>query len=112
MSVICASDGRMLFGGDYNPEQWPEELWAQDMQLFKEASINEVTLNVFSWATLQPREKTYDFSALDRIVRLVSDAGLSIIMATSTAALPAWLSLSYPDGAYDIGTRAGQERTP
>ena len=97
MTTICAPDGRMLYGGDYNPEQWPEEIWAKDMELFHEAGINEVTLNVFSWASLQPDEKTYDFSRLDRIVDTVTEAGMSIIMATSTGALPSWLSLKYPE---------------
>lgn len=87
----------MLYGGDYNPEQWPEEIWAEDMRLFRQAGINEVTLNVFAWADLQPSEDEYDFSRLDRIVDVVSKAGMSIVMATSTAALPAWMSLRHPD---------------
>ena len=92
-----AAQGSMLYGGDYNPEQWPEEVWHEDMRLFKEAGVNEVTLNVFSWAQLQPSEDEYDFSKLDRIVKTVTDAGLSIVMATSTGALPAWMSLRHPD---------------
>lgn len=92
-----ASQGSMLYGGDYNPEQWPESVWHDDMRLFKEAGINEVTLNVFSWAQLQPSEDEYDFSKLDRIVKTVSDAGMSIVMATSTGALPAWMCLRHPD---------------
>lgn len=92
-----ASQGSMLYGGDYNPEQWPEEVWHEDMRLFKEAGINEVTLNVFSWAQLQPSEDEYDFSKLDRIVDTVSNAGMSIVMATSTGALPAWMALRHPD---------------
>ncbi|KAB7788610.1 beta-galactosidase [Bifidobacterium cebidarum] len=87
----------MLYGGDYNPEQWPRDVWKHDMRLLREASINEVTLNVFSWAALQPDEHTYDFSRLDDIVALVSEYGMNIIMATSTGALPAWMSLKYPD---------------
>lgn len=43
---------RILYGGDYNPEQWPEEVWHEDVRLMKEAHINMVTLNVFSWAAL------------------------------------------------------------
>ncbi|KAB8286885.1 beta-galactosidase [Bifidobacterium ramosum] len=97
MTTVSAADGRMLYGGDYNPEQWPEEIWAKDMELFHEAGINEVTLNVFSWASLQPSEHEYDFSRLDRIVDTVTKAGMSIIMATSTGALPSWLSLEYPE---------------
>ena len=51
---------KILYGGDYNPEQWPEEIWKEDMRLFKLAHIDVVTLNVFSWAALQPDEITYD----------------------------------------------------
>ena len=59
---------KMLYGGDYNPEQWPEEIWEEDMRLFHKAHIDVVTLNVFSWAALQPDESTYDFSKLDKIM--------------------------------------------
>ena len=52
---------KMLFGGDYNPEQWPEDTWEEDMRLLKLAHIDVVTLNVFSWAALQPDENTYCF---------------------------------------------------
>lgn len=87
----------ILYGGDYNPEQWPREVWARDMELFKEAGITTVTLNVFSWATLQPSEDVYDFSQLDAIIQTVTDAGLAIVLATSTAALPPWMALRHPD---------------
>ena len=40
---------RILFGGDYNPNQWPKEVWEQDMAYFKDAHINSATINVFSW---------------------------------------------------------------
>ena len=62
---------KILYGGDYNPEQWPEEIWKEDMRLFKLAHIDVVTLNVFSWAALQPDEITYDFSKLDKIMEYV-----------------------------------------
>jgi beta-galactosidase len=90
----------ILFGGDYNPEQWPRQTWDEDMRLLKEAHVNSVTLNVFSWALLQPGqpdEDTYDFTMLDDIVDTVTKAGLTIVMATSTGALPAWMTLKHPD---------------
>ena len=59
---------KILFGGDYNPEQWPEDVWDQDMALFEEARVDTLTVNVFAWATLQPDEHTYDFAVLDRIL--------------------------------------------
>lgn len=94
---LRSSQGGILYGGDYNPEQWPESVWKEDMRLFKEAHINEVTLNVFSWALLQPSEDVYDFSMLDKIVDLCKANGLKIVMATSTGAMPPWLSKAHPD---------------
>ena len=88
---------KILFGGDYNPEQWPEEVWEEDMRLFRLAHIDVVTLNVFSWAALQPDEDTYDFSRLDRIMELVKKNGIKVCLATSTAAHPAWMARKHPD---------------
>ena len=88
---------KILYGGDYNPEQWPEDTWEEDMRLLKLAHIDIVTLNVFSWASLQPSEDTYHFDKLDKIMDLVTKNGLKICLATSTAAHPAWMARKYPD---------------
>ena len=88
---------KILYGGDYNPEQWPEEIWEEDMRLFKLAHVDVVTLNVFSWAALQPDESTYDFSKLDKVMECVQKNGLKVCLATSTAAHPAWMARKYPD---------------
>lgn len=87
----------ILFGGDYNPEQWPEEVWEEDMRLFQKAHVNVVTLNVFSWASLQPEEDRYDFERLDRIMELAKENQLKVCLATSTAVHPAWMARKYPD---------------
>ena len=88
---------KILYGGDYNPEQWPEETWEEDMRLLKLAHIDIVTLNVFSWASLQPSEDTYCFDKLDKIMELVTGHGLKVCLATSTAAHPAWMARRHPD---------------
>lgn len=88
---------KMVYGGDYNPEQWPEEIWAEDMRLLKKAHIDIVTLNVFSWASLQPSENEYHFEKLDKIMELVKENGLQVCLATSTGAHPAWMAKKYPD---------------
>jgi len=88
---------KIRFGGDYNPEQWPEHVWDRDMQLFEEANVDTLTVNVFSWSTLQPDEHTYDFAVLDRILEKLAAAGKSVCLATSTAAHPAWMARKYPD---------------
>ena len=35
---------KMLYGGDYNPNQWPKEIWDEDMKLFHQAGINSTTI--------------------------------------------------------------------
>lgn len=88
---------KIPYGGDYNPEQWPEETWEEDMRLLKLAHIDIVTLNVFSWASLQSDDNTYHFEKLDKIMDLVQRNGLKVCLATSTGAHPAWMARKHPD---------------
>lgn len=90
---------RVLYGGDYNPNQWPKEIWDEDMRLFQKAGINCATINVFSWAKIQPSEDTYDFSELDAIIDMLGREGHDIVLGTSTSALPAWMFKRYPEVA-------------
>ena len=91
--------GKILYGGDYNPNQWPEDIWHEDVRMFKLAGINSATINVFSWAKIQPSENVYFFDELDKIVKLLSDNGIDIVMGTSTASTPAWMYKKYPEVA-------------
>ncbi|ASW54418.1 beta-galactosidase [Plantactinospora sp. KBS50] len=88
---------RIPYGGDYNPEQWPEEVWEQDYRLFDAARIDTVTLGVFDWALTQPAEDVYDFTLLDRIVERAAAQGRRICLATGTGAHPPWLARRYPE---------------
>lgn len=90
---------RMLYGGDYNPNQWPKEVWKEDMRILKDARINSATINVFSWAKIQPSEERYDFEELDEIVDMLGREDYDIVLATSTGALPAWMVTHYPETA-------------
>ena len=45
----------IAYGGDYNPEQWPREVWAEDVALMREAGVNLVSVGIFAWALLEPR---------------------------------------------------------
>ncbi|MFC6091841.1 beta-galactosidase [Saccharothrix lopnurensis] len=85
------------YGGDYNPEQWPREVWDRDYEAFGLAEINTVTLGVFAWAHLQPAEDTHDFSTLDAIVDRATAGGRRIVLATPSGAMPPWLAHAYPD---------------
>ncbi|WP_175408859.1 beta-galactosidase [Streptomyces sp. TRM64462] len=92
-----ATRGRILFGGDYNPEQWPEETWADDVRLMKEAGVNSVTLGVFSWARLEPRPGARDFGWLDRLMDLLHAHGVGVVLATPTASPPPWMGSRHPE---------------
>ncbi|MEV5736282.1 beta-galactosidase [Streptomyces sp. NPDC052292] len=92
-----ATRGRVLFGGDYNPEQWPEETWREDVRLMKEAGVNSVTLGVFSWSRLEPAPGERDFGWLDRLMDLMHGNGVGVVLATPTSSPPPWLGRLHPD---------------
>lgn len=85
------------FGGDWNPEQWPENIWDEDIELMQQAHVNLVTIGVFSWAHLEPEPNTFRFEWLDRVVEKCATAGISIDMATATASPPPWLGHRWPE---------------
>ena len=87
----------MLYGGDYNPEQWPREIWDEDMRLMRLAHVNIVSTPIFGWVSLQPDEDTFTFDWLDDILDRLAKNGVSACLATATAAQPAWLDQKYPD---------------
>ncbi len=88
---------KLAYGGDYNPEQWPEDTWEEDMRLLKLAHIDTLTLNVFSWAALQPSENEYRFEKLDKIMEMAKKHQMNVCLATSTSAHPAWMARKYPE---------------
>jgi beta-galactosidase len=87
----------VLYGGDYNPDQWPEDVWPEDVRLMREAGVNLVSLGIFSWSRIEPREGTFDFGWLDRIMNLLHEGGISVDLATATASPPPWLSHAHPE---------------
>ncbi|MFJ1787048.1 beta-galactosidase [Streptomyces anulatus] len=87
----------LAFGGDYNPEQWPEAVWQEDVRLMREAGVNLVSVGIFSWALLEPEPGRYDFGWLDRVLDLLHENGIRADLATPTVAPPAWFYRAHPD---------------
>lgn len=87
----------LAYGGDYNPDQWSEEVWLEDARLMREAGVNLVSLPVFSWPQLEVAPGVYEWGWLDRVLEILSDAGIRIDLATATATPPAWLVRSHPE---------------
>jgi beta-galactosidase len=88
---------RIHFGGDYNPEHWPEEVRAEDIRLMKEAGVSMVTAGIFSWALVEPRPGAYDFDWFGRVLDDLHGAGVRVCLATMTASPPPWLSERHPE---------------
>ena len=95
--LIPALPSTLAYGGDYNPEQWPESVWAEDARLMREAGVNLVSVGIFAWSRIQPTPKTWDFAWLDRVMDLLHAHGVRVCLATATASPPAWLARLYPD---------------
>ncbi|GAB2922245.1 beta-galactosidase [Nonomuraea fastidiosa] len=88
---------RLAFGADYNPEQWPREVWDADMRAMRAAGVNIVSLAIFSWAHLQPAEDRWDFAWLDEVMDLLHANGIAADLATATASPPPWLTAKHPE---------------
>ncbi len=101
------------YGGDYNPEQWSEDVWLEDARLMKKAGVNLVSVGIFSWGVIERQEGEFDFKWLDKIMEILHEHGVGVSLATATASTPAWLTQKYPDSVaidkngvpYSFGSR-------
>jgi beta-galactosidase len=89
--------GTITLGCDYNPEQWSESVWIDDIALMIELGVDLVAINIFGWAQLQPTPGAFDFGRLDRIIELLHDAGIRINLGTGTSSPPPWLARLHPE---------------
>ncbi|GGX85090.1 beta-galactosidase [Streptomyces fructofermentans] len=88
---------RLAYGADYNPEQWPREVWEEDVRLMREAGVNLVSVGIFSWARIQPARDEWDFGWLDEVMDLLHAGGIGVDLATATASPPPWLTTAHPE---------------
>lgn len=86
----------MHYGADYNPEQWPEDIWPEDIERMREAGVTMVSLGIFAWARIQPAEGVVELDWLDRVIDLLHEGGIAVDLATATASPPPWAGLNYP----------------
>jgi len=63
----------------------------------KEVGINCVRLFETAWHRFEPREWEFDFDWASRILDLLKEAGIGAVIATPTAAPPAWMLSKYPE---------------
>lgn len=94
---ISAKFPHFLHGGDYNPDQWPEDVWGEDMRLMKLAHCNSVSIDIFAWVKSEPAEGQFEFGWLDKIMDMMAENGIYAVVATPSGARPAWMSQKYPE---------------
>ncbi len=72
-----------LHGGDYNPEQWLDrpDILKKDIEYFKKAHINTVSMGMFSWAVLEPEEGRYNFDWLEEVIDNLYKEGIYTILS-------------------------------
>ncbi|MFI5933087.1 beta-galactosidase [Actinoplanes sp. NPDC051494] len=92
-----AGDIVITLGCDYNYEQWPPEIWRDDVALMREAGVTLVAINVFGWSDIEPRPGEYDFTRLDEIIGLLHENGIRLNLGTGTASPPPWLTRAHPE---------------
>jgi beta-galactosidase len=95
-ALVPKLSSTLAYGGDYNPEQWPESVWPEDARLMQEAGVNLVSVGIFSWSRIQPTPTTWDFGWLDRIMDILHAHGVRVCLATATASPPPWMAKKYP----------------
>jgi beta-galactosidase len=89
--------GRIAYGGDYNPEQWPPEVRRADLKLMNQAGVSMVSLGIFGWATVEPQPGEFDFSLFDEVMDGLAEHGIAVCLATMTASPPPWLARIAPE---------------
>ncbi|MDX2055620.1 MAG: beta-galactosidase [Polyangiaceae bacterium] len=92
-----AQQTHMHVGVDYYPEHWPRARWETDAKLMKKAGFNTVRLAEFAWVKMEPEEGKYDFEWLDDALAVLGKQGISAILGTPTAVMPAWMAHKYPE---------------
>ena len=88
-----------LHGGDYNPEQWLDrpDILKKDIEYFKKAHINTVSMGMFSWAVLEPEEGKYNFDWLEAVINNLYKEGIYTILSTPSGARPKWMADKYEE---------------
>ena len=91
--------GHYLHGGDYNPEQWLDrpDILKKDIEYFKKAHINTVSMGMFSWAVLEPEEGRYNFDWLEEVIDNLYKEGIYTILSTPSGARPKWMADKYEE---------------
>ena len=86
----------MFLGVDYYPEQWDPSMLEEDLDNICELGCSAIRIAEFGWHLMEKAEGQFDFSFFDHVIERAKARGLSIVMGTPTATIPAWLAKKHP----------------
>ncbi|MEW1708308.1 beta-galactosidase [Microbacterium sp. NPDC089190] len=87
----------LVFGCDYNPEQWDRAVWDDDMRLMSEAGVGLVAVNIFGWSWINPDHGIWNFDELDEVMDLAHAHGIRVNLGTATASPAPWVTTRHPE---------------
>lgn len=90
---------KLIYGGDYYPEQWFDrpDILEKDIEFMKKAGINAVSLGVFAWSILEPKEGEFHLDWMEEVINRLYSNGISVMLATPSGARPRWITSKYPE---------------
>lgn len=97
----------MFLGVDYYPEQWSPSMLEGDLDNICELGCNAIRIAEFGWHLMEKTEGQFDFSFFDHVIARAKARGLSVVMGTPTATIPAWLAKKHPEilSEFEDGTK-------
>ncbi|MEV8240765.1 beta-galactosidase [Microbacterium testaceum] len=87
----------LVFGCDYNPEQWDRAVWDEDMRLMRQAGVSLVAVNIFGWSWINPAPGVWFFDELDEVMDLAHAHGIRVNLGTATASPAPWVTARHPE---------------
>ena len=88
---------QILYGVAYYHEYMPTDRLDEDIRMMKEAGISVVRVGESTWSLFEPKNGTFEFGWMDRIIDKMHEAGIKVILGTPTYSIPAWMWHQHPD---------------
>jgi beta-galactosidase len=95
---------RVLFGAAYYHEYQPYERLKTDLDLMVDARFSVIRVGESVWSTWEPENGRFDLDWLQPVLDGAHERGISVILGTSTYAVPPWLARLYPEIAGERAT--------
>jgi len=87
----------VLYGAAYYHEYMPYERLDKDVAMMKAAGLTVVRMGESTWSLWEPKDGSFEFAWMDRVVAAMGKAGIKVILGTPTYSIPAWMAHKHPE---------------